>query len=96
MSKVEHYPTMTPEERALSLIMQIDMAVRGDLIEGRSAAIPLIASAIREAENEALELACAASSGAIFRSIKFVTDHEIVALASCKAIRSIRHPTVEK
>lgn len=85
---------MSPEERSMRVTDAILDLV---LVDGENVsasvlhpAQTVIADAIRDAENAVLELACAASSGAILRSVKLVSDHQIVAQASCDAIRSIK------
>lgn len=79
---------MTPEERACALL---DALGSIKMNEGIEEEIAIIASAIREAESGALDLACAAAAGAVLRLMKDSSDRGLVASNACDAIRSLKH-----
>lgn len=78
---------MTPEERAKAAI--------GGYFSGNPAVHALfvadIATAIREAEDAALELASAAAAGRVLRLLKASSDRNLIAQEACDAIRALQH-----
>jgi len=82
--------TLTPEERANALADDIFASGHGWTPMGSVEATKLIAKAITQAQNDKLEDAAAAASGAILRALDAGYDRGDTTIAVVVAIRSLK------
>lgn len=84
---------ITPESRAKEFANWMSHHILGGMAakdETCGACIAHAASVIRDTENDALEVACAAASGAVLRAFDTGCDRVLTAIAVVDAIRSLK------